>query len=28
MKKGGSITKKRLLIISLCIAFVLFWSYK
>ncbi|HDR4905293.1 TPA: biotin transporter BioY [Bacillus cereus] len=28
MKKGGSITKKRMLIISLCIAFVLFWSYK
>lgn len=28
MKKGGSITKKRLLIISLCIVFVLFWSYK
>lgn len=28
MKKGGSITKKRLLIISLCITFVLFWSYK
>ncbi|MCU7662698.1 biotin transporter BioY [Bacillus thuringiensis] len=28
MKKGGSITKKRLLITSLCIAFVLFWSYK
>ncbi|HDR7792283.1 TPA: biotin transporter BioY [Bacillus luti] len=28
MKKGGSITKKRLLIISLCIAFGLFWSYK
>ncbi|EPC8407439.1 biotin transporter BioY [Bacillus thuringiensis] len=28
MKKGGSITKKRLLIISLCIAFVLFCSYK
>lgn len=28
MKKGGSITKKRLFIISLCIAFGLFWSYK
>ncbi|ANV72978.1 biotin transporter BioY [Bacillus thuringiensis] len=28
MKKGGSITKKRLLISSLCIAFILFWSYK
>ncbi|AHX17576.1 MAG TPA: biotin transporter BioY [Bacillus sp. (in: Bacteria)] len=28
MKKGGSITKKRLLITSLCIAFGLFWSYK
>ncbi|WP_436865377.1 biotin transporter BioY [Bacillus fungorum] len=28
MKKGGSITKKRLLIIFLCIAFGLFWSYK
>jgi len=28
MKKGGSITKKRLLIRSLCIAFILFWSYK
>jgi len=28
MKKGGSITKKRLLISSLCIAFILLWSYK
>ncbi|PHD24727.1 biotin transporter BioY [Bacillus wiedmannii] len=28
MKKGGSITKKRLFIISLCIAFGLFRSYK
>ncbi|WP_342719714.1 biotin transporter BioY [Bacillus paramycoides] len=28
MKKGGSITKKRLLIASLCIAFGLFLSYK
>ncbi|WP_144501991.1 biotin transporter BioY [Bacillus thuringiensis] len=28
MKKGRSITKKRLLISSLCIAFILFWSYK
>ncbi|MDP7990969.1 biotin transporter BioY [Bacillus sp. MHSD_36] len=28
MNKGGSITKKRLLIASLCIAFGLFWSYK
>ncbi|HDR8182264.1 TPA: biotin transporter BioY [Bacillus thuringiensis] len=28
MKKGGSITKKRLFLISLCIAFGLFWSYK
>ncbi len=28
MEKGGSITKKRLFIISLCIAFGLFWSYK
>lgn len=28
MKKGRSITKKRLFIISLCIAFGLFWSYK
>ncbi|MED2040495.1 biotin transporter BioY [Bacillus wiedmannii] len=28
MKKGGSITKKRLFIIALCIAFGLFWSYK
>ncbi|MCU4912128.1 biotin transporter BioY, partial [Bacillus cereus] len=25
---GGSITKKRLLISSLCIAFILLWSYK
>ena len=28
MNKGGSITKKRLLISSLCIAFILLWSYK
>ncbi|MGH1043372.1 biotin transporter BioY [Bacillus wiedmannii] len=28
MEKSGSITKKRLLIIALCIAFGLFWSYK
>ncbi|MGF9765231.1 biotin transporter BioY [Bacillus albus] len=28
MKKGGSITKKRIVIISLCIVFGLFWSYK
>ncbi|KMP26500.1 hypothetical protein SAMN04487767_117103 [Bacillus wiedmannii] len=28
MEKGGSITKKRLLIIALCSAFGLFWSYK
>ena len=28
MKKGGRITKKRIVIISLCIVFGLFWSYK
>ncbi|MGE7882376.1 biotin transporter BioY [Bacillus sp. NPDC094077] len=28
MKEGGCITKKRIVIISLCIAFSLFWSYK
>ncbi|MGR5941299.1 biotin transporter BioY [Bacillus pacificus] len=28
MKKGGRITKKRIVIISLCIVFGLLWSYK
>ena len=28
MKKGGRITKKRIVIISLCIVFGLFWLYK
>lgn len=28
MEKGESITKKRIVIISLCIVFGLFWSYK